>query len=623
MENLAELAKLIRYHCIKQTSEAKSGHLTSSLSAVDLMTALFFGGFFKFDLKNPSNLLNDRVIFSKGHASPLLYSLWAVAGAIPEKDLSSYRKFGSKLEGHPTSNFELAEMATGSLGQGLSIGVGFALNNKYLDKVPSKTFVLMGDGEMAEGSVWEAIELASHYKLNNLIGIIDVNRLGQSGETMLGHNTKEYARRVGNFGWETITIDGHSFSEISHAYSVAEASKDKPVMIIAKTIKGKGVKFLEDKEDFHGKALPYEKMGEALSGLGEVKKSIRGRIKSPSDIILPKNTNWPLLPSRVAQWRLSNINSNVAQSPGEDLISTRKAYGESLTLLYSEDSPLVVLDGEVSNSTYSEIFKEKYPERFFEMYIAEQNMAGVALGLSKRGKLPFASSFAAFWTRAHDQIRMASYSQANIKFVGSHAGVSIGQDGPSQMGLEDIALFRSINGSTVLYPSDGVSCAKLVWESAKTSGIVYLRTTRAETPVIYDEKEEFPIGGSKILKESKSDQVCVIGAGITVHEALKAYDSLKKEGIDIRIIDLYSVKPIDCATLKKVAEETGLIIVVEDHYPEGGIADAVRSCLSESGAKIYSLAVTKRPRSGKPEELLSFEEIDSKAIVNKVKEVLS
>ena len=611
METLPEIAKLVRYYCIKQTTEAGSGHLTSSLSSVELMTALFFGGFLKFDLKNPKNLLNDRIIFSKGHASPLLYSLWAAAGAISEKDLLKYRTFGSPLEGHPTSNFELAEVATGSLGQGLSIGVGFALNNKYLDKVPSRTFVLLGDGEMVEGSVWEAIQIASFYKLNNLIGIIDVNRLGQSGETMLGHDVKEYAKRISSFGWETIVIDGHSFAEIAHAYSTAEASKDRPVMIIAKTLKGKGIKFLEDKEGFHGKALPYEKMGEALEDLGEVNKNIRGKIKDPEDIILPKKALLSLPASRVAQYKKG------------DLIATRKVYGESLVSLFHDDSPLVVLDGEVSNSTYSEIFKKKYPERFFEMYIAEQNMTGVALGLSKRGKIPFASTFAAFWSRAHDQIRMASYSNANIKLVGSHAGVSIGQDGPSQMGLEDIALFRSINGSTVLYPSDGVSCHKLVIEAAKTSGIVYLRTTRMETPVIYDNNEEFPVGGSKTLKSSGNDKVCLVGAGITVHEALSAYDELLKDGINIRVIDSYSVKPIDCATLEKAAGEIGQIIVAEDHYPEGGIADVVRSCLSETGAKIYSLSVTKRPRSGKPEELLSFEEIDSKAIVKKVKEVLS
>ena len=611
METLLEIAKLIRYYCIKQTTEAGSGHLTSSLSAVELMTALFFGGFFKFDLKNPDNILNDRVIFSKGHASPLLYSLWAATGAISEKDLLKYRTFGSPLEGHPTPNFELTEVATGSLGQGLSIGVGFALNNKYLDKVPSRTFVLLGDGEMVEGSVWEAIQIASFYKLNNLIGIIDVNRLGQSEETMLGHDVKEYAKRISSFGWETIVIDGHSFAEIAHAYSTAEASKDRPVMIIAKTLKGKGIKALEDKEDFHGKALPYEKMGEALEDLGEVNKNIRGKIKDPEDIILPKKAILSLPASRVAQYKKG------------DLIATRKVYGESLVSLFHDDSPLVVLDGEVSNSTYSEIFKKKYPERFFEMYIAEQNMTGVALGLSKRGKIPFASTFAAFWSRAHDQIRMASYSNANIKLVGSHAGVSIGQDGPSQMGLEDIALFRSINGSTVLYPSDGVSCHKLVIEAAKHPGIVYLRTTRMETPVIYGNNEEFLVGGSKILRSSGNDKACVVGAGITVHEALKAHEELQKDGINIRVIDLYSVKPVDCATLERVAEETEAIIVVEDHCAEGGIADAVRSCLSETGAKIYSLSVTKRPRSGKPEELLSFEEINSKAIVKKVKEVLS
>ena len=610
MDNLKELSKLIRYYILKSTTQAGSGHPSSSLSAVELMTVLFFGGFLKYDLKDIQNPLNDRVIFSKGHASPLLYALWTSAGVMSEKELLTYRKFGSVLEGHPTPQFPYAEVATGSLGQGLSIGVGYSLNAK-LDELPYKTFVLLGDSEMAEGSVWEAIQLASYYKLSNLIGILDVNRLGQRGETMLGHNVKEYAKRVSSFGWETIVIDGHSVTEVADAYSLAESSKDKPVMIIAKTIKGKGVSFMEDKIGWHGKTLPYEKLGEALKELGDIDKTLRGHIDKRESL------------GRANQPFSGFHGSRVAQYNKGDLIATRKAYGETLVAIFSEDTPLVVLDAEVSNSTYSEIFKLKYPERFFEMYIAEQNMVGVAIGLSKRGKIPFASTFAAFWSRAHDQIRMAAYSNANIKFVGSHAGVSIGEDGPSQMGLEDISMFRSVFGSAVLYPSDAVSCAKLTLQAANTNGIVYLRTTRKETPVIYENSEEFPIGGSKTLKESDKDGVTVVGAGITIHEALLAHEMLKKDGINVRVIDMYSVKPIDCATLEKAVEETGVIVVVEDHYPEGGIADAVRSCLSGLKTAVYSLAVSKKPRSGTPEELLNYEEISSSAIVKKVKEVLS
>lgn len=573
----------------------------------------------RFDPKNTDNPNNDRLIFSKGHASALFYSLWAAAGEIPEEELLTYRKFDSPLEGHPTMKFKFTEAPTGSLGQGLSIGLGMALSAK-IDNLHYKTYVLLGDGEMAEGSVWEAIQLASFYKLNNLVGIIDVNRLGQSGETMLGWSVKEYQKRISAFGWETIVVDGHNLSEISHAFSFAHSSHTRSMMIIAKTIKGKGIKSLENIENFHGKALPREKMGEALVELGEIDKTIRGKIEEPGDIIQEKNPP-PRKHSHVAQRKLSNIN-NVAQFYVGDLIATRKAYGNALVTIAPFFPSLVVLDGDVSNSTYSEIFKNKYPDRFFEMFIAEQNMTGAAEGLSLRGKIPFASTFAAFWTRAHDQIRMASIAGANIKFVGSHCGVSFGKDGPSQMALEDISMFRSLIDSTVLYPSDAVSTQKLVELSADHKGIVYLRTTRMETPIIYDSSEEFKIGGSKTLKSSEEDRVTIIGAGVTLHEALKAYNELEKEGIRIRVIDLYSVKPIDCATLEKAAKETKKIIVVEDHRPEGGISEAVRSCLSDSKTPVYSLAVNKLPKTGKPEELLAFEEIDKDAIVKKVKEIL-
>ncbi len=620
MEDLEKLARLIRYYCLLSTSTAGSGHLTSSLSAADLMTVLFFGGFFKFDAKNPDFPQNDRVIFSKGHASPLFYSLWTAAGELSEKELLEYRKFGSPLEGHPSMEFKFTQAPTGSLGQGLSIGLGMALAAK-IDKLSYKTFVLLGDGEMAEGQIWEAIEIASHYKLNNLVGIIDVNRLGQSGETMLGWNVKEYQKRVSAFGWETVIIDGHDLKEISQAFSLALSSHEKPVMIIAKTVKGKGLPKLENKDGFHGKALPYDEIGESKRALGKIDQSLRGKIAMPKGLNT-QNQPHPGNASNVAQWRLSNINSNVAQSHDVESIATRKAYGQALADIGASNSSLVVLDGETSNSTYSEIFGDKYPDKFFEMFIAEQNMVSCAVGLSSRGKIPFVSTFSAFFSRAHDQIRMAAYANSNIKFCGSHAGVSIGQDGASQMGLEDISLFRSLFGCVVLYPSDGVSTQKLVEEMAKYNGLVYIRTTRMELPVIYEGGEKFEIGGSKTLKSSSKDKLAIVAAGITLHEALKAYEGLQKEGISVRIIDMYSIKPIDCATLEQAAEETQAIIVVEDHYEEGGIAEAVRTCLSETKTPVYSLSVNKKPKSGKPEELLAYEEIDKDAIVKKVHELL-
>lgn len=609
MQDLEKIARLVRFYSLEMTSIAGSGHLTSSYSATDLMVALFFGGFLRFDLNNPDFPNNDRVIFSKGHATPLFYSLWAVAGAIPEKELYTYRKFGSALEGHPTNEFKYTEAPTGSLGQGLSIGLGMALSAK-IDKLSFKTYVLLGDGEMAEGSIWEAIELASFYRLNNLVAVVDVNRLGQSGETMLGWNVKEYKKRFEAFGWETIVIDGHNFREISEAFANSHSVNDKPVAIIAKTIKGKGLKDWENKEGFHAKTIPYEEIGDIQKDLGEIDKTIRGKVLSPRSL---KHENLRVVNasySYVAEYKL-----------GEEA-STRKAYGETLVNLSAEYSNLLALDGEVSNSTFSEILKEKNKDKFLEMFIAEQNMVGVALGLERRGKMPFVSTFAAFFTRSYDQLRMSAYAKPNIKFIGSHAGVSIGPDGASQMGIEDISLFRSLQDSVVLYPSDAISSQKLTEEAARHNGLVYLRTTRMDLPVIYTKEDLFKIGGSFVLKKTSDDKVCVIAAGITVHESLKAYEVLKKEGISIRIIDMYSIKPLDEKTIKESADEIGCVLVVEDHRPEGGISEAVMSCLSESKIPVYSLAVRKMPRSGKPEELLSFEEIDAVSIVKKVKELV-
>ncbi len=603
---LEGLAKLIRYYILSCTTRAGSGHPTSSLSATDIMTGLMFGGFFLFDLAQPALPNNDRFVLSKGHASPLLYALWTAAGQLTEEELMTYRVFGSPLQGHPTPQFRYVDAATGSLGQGLSVGVGMAMNGKYLDKLPYRTYVLMGDSEMAEGSVWEAIQIGAHYKLDNLIGIIDVNRLGQRGETMYGWDVEAYRTRVSAFGWETIVIDGHNFGEILPAFAKALEVRGRPVMIIAKTVKGKGVPAIENKNGWHGKVIDKADADEAIRLLQPLDKAMRGSMGKPQD----------LRPGKTA----GRAVAGPAYKAGET-VATRKAYGDALTRLYPAYPEMVVLDGEVSNSTYAELFREAFPDRYFEMYITEQNMVGTAVGLSARGKLPFVSTFAAFFTRACDQIRMSRYSDANIKFCGSHAGVSIGQDGPSQMGLEDIALFRSIMDSVVLYPSDAVSTEKLVEQAARLRGIVYLRTTRGATPVIYDGAEEFEIGGNKVLKESDEDRVALLGAGITLFEALDAYAELKKAGIPVRVIDLYCIKPIDGSRLKKSLGPVKAVITIEDHHPEGGMGEAVRSALIGAEIPVHSLAVRKLPRSGKPTELLDYEEISKGSIIKMVKEL--
>jgi transketolase len=606
-EKLIKIARLIRYYILFSTTTAGSGHPTSSLSATELMTGLLFGGTFKYDLDKPHHPNNDRLIFSKGHATPLFYALWAVAGRLGEQDLATYRKFGSVLEGHPSMAFQYTEAATDSLGQGLSIGVGEALNARYIDKLPYRTYVLLGDSEMAEGSQWEAMEIAAFYKLDNLIGIIDVNRLGQRGETMHGHDLGAYQKKVSAFGWETIVINGHNLDEVLGAFEQAASFKDRPVMIIAGTIKGKGISFIEDKNGWHGKTLNRDEFQKALVELGAVDMSVSG------DIQLPEN----LIPEKKSPVDAEDISYDKNKP-----VATREAYGFALKRLFPQFPDMVVLDGEVSNSTYAEIFRDAYPERFFEMYIAEQNMVGAALGLSRRGKIPFISTFAAFFTRAFDQIRMSQYSRANIKFCGSHAGVSIGEDGPSQMGLEDIAMFRTVKDCAVLYPSDAVSTEKLVEAAARHHGMVYIRTTRMKTPILYENSDTFTIGGSKVLRRSDSDKVTLIAAGITIQEALRAHDELMKDNIAVRVIDLYSIKPIDEATLKEAARSTKALIVVEDHSPEGGMGEAVRSSLSGTGTQVCSLAVRKLPRSGKPEELLDFEGISAQAIVKKVKELI-
>lgn len=616
---LEKLAKLIRYYILTSTTAAGSGHPSSSLSAVELMAALIFGGFFCFDADNPDYHNNDRLIFSKGHAAPLFYGLWAVAGQISEEELMTLRQFNSRLEGHPSLKFPYAEAATGSLGQGLSIGAGMAINGK-LDKLPYRTYVLLGDSEMVEGSNWEAMQLASYYKLNNLIGIIDVNRLGQRGETMLGYKVEEYQKRVSAFGWEVFLIDdGHNLSKIIKAYQKALVVKNKPVMIIAKTVKGKGVKIMENKDGWHGKALNQEQLSEALKEMGEVDKEVRRKFKKPISNIKYQMSNQCQMPLQCG----GQANVKFAEYVKGQLVATRQAYGNALVKIFPKYPNIVALDAEVGNSTFAEVFKKHYPGRFIECFIAEQNMVGMAQGLSKLGKIPFVSSFAAFFTRAFDQIRMSQYSDSNIKFVGSHAGVSIGADGASQMGLEDIAMFRTILNGAVLYPSDAVSCEKLVQEAAKYQGIVYIRTTRAETSVLYSQEDNFEIGGSCVVKSSQNDIVTIIAAGITLHEALAAYQELAREGIFIRVIDCYSIKPIDQKILKQAARETKAIITVEDHFAEGGLGEAAASALSNNQIPVHIMAVRKMPKSGKMQELLDYEEISKDAIIKKVKSVLS
>jgi transketolase len=606
MNDLEGLARLIRYFSLVSTTEAGSGHPTSSLSAADLMTGLLFGGSFRYAPADPGHPNNDRLVFSKGHASPLFYALWAAAGVSTPQELMTLRKFGSALEGHPTPAFRHTEAATGSLGQGLSVGVGFALNAQKLDRLPYRTWVLLGDSEMAEGSVWEAMAIAAYYRLDSLTAIVDVNRLGQRGETMYGHDLEVYRTRAEAFGWETFVIDGHDLGQIVEACRKAAALRGRPGMIIARTTKGRGVSFIEDRNGWHGKALKKEELSRALEEIGPVDVALRGSITMPQDLrpaAAPAGTAQP-----------------PAYAPGQSA-ATRHAYGTALARLASQYPDIVVLDGEVGNSTYAELFRNSHPDRFFEMFVAEQNMVGAALGLSLRGRIPFVSSFAAFLTRAHDQIRMARYSNGNIKFCGSHAGVSIGEDGSSQMGLEDLAMFRAILGSVVLYPSDAVATEKLVEEMAKHQGISYLRTTRKELPLLYRNDEAFRIGGSKVLRSSRKDTAAVVAAGITLHEALRAYEELKQEGILVRVIDLYSVKPVDVATLREAARDAGFLITVEDHYAEGGIADAVRTALSKDPVPVHALAVRAMPRSGKPEELLEYEEISAQAIIAAVRDL--
>jgi transketolase len=604
-EVLKKIATRLRIHSVKMTTKAGSGHPTTCLSMADLMACLFFDEM-KFDPKNPDNWTNDELILSKGHAAPILWAAYAEAGIIPQKKLMSLREITSHLEGHPTPRMKWVKSATGSLGQGLSVGVGMALVMK-LGKSPGRVYVMSGDAECAEGSVWEAANTAFLHKLGNICLVVDINRLGQSGETMHGHDIKAYERKFKAFGWEVITVDGHKIDEILEALKKARENV-MPTAILAKTIKGKGISFVENKNGWHGKPLKGEESKKALEELGPMPS-----IDAKKYVRKPKKT----------QNHQATKRYNFQRIVYKDKTATRRAYGNALLNLGKVNETVVALDGDVKNSTYTEDFFKAFPKRSFQSYIAEQNMVGMSIGMSAKGYLPFLATFSAFLTRAHDQIRMSAYSFSNIKFAGSHSGVSIGADGPSQMGLEDLGIFRPIPGCAVLYPCDAYSTEACVESMAKHKGLAYIRTTRPATPLIYGKNDEFPIGGSKVLKKSKNDVATVIGAGITVYEALKAYDELKEERISVRIIDAYSVEPIDKANISKEVEKAGKkVVVVEDHFQNGGLGDAVAQALSGK-AEIIHLAVKDLPRSGKPEELLDKYGIDANHIKKAVKELIN
>jgi transketolase len=602
-----ELGQQLRVDSIRSSAVPKSGHPTSSMSAADLM-AVLISKYLRYDFDDPDNPGNDHVIFSKGHASPLLYAVYKACGAVTDEELLTFRKFGSRLEGHPTPALPWVDVATGSLGQGLPLGVGVALAGKKLEQVPYRVWVLSGDSELAEGSDWEAFEHAAFYSLDNLIAILDINRLGQRGETMHGWDLASYSRRLESFGWNTIEIDGHDVEAIDRAYEEALSTDGKPTAIVARTIKGKGVKAVENKEGWHGKALDNPE--EAIAELGGERNIIVDVQK----------------PERVEPRRYDGGKLDLPRYELGDEVATRKAYGDALLALGKARGDVVALDGEVSNSTYAEEFAKELPERYFEMYIAEQQMIAAAIGLQVRGWKPFASTFAAFLTRAYDFIRMGAISRANIRLCGSHAGVSIGEDGPSQMGLEDIAALRAVEGSTVLYPCDANQTAKLVATMADLDGISFIRTTRGATPVIYDDEDEFPVGGSKVVRSSDDDDVAIVAAGITLHEALKAADALAEDGISARVIDLYSVKPIDVDTLREAAEATqGRLVTAEDHWAEGGLGEAVLSAFADADERprVSVLAVREMPGSGKPAELLAAAGIDAEHIAAAARRLVS
>ncbi|MCP2365086.1 transketolase [Nonomuraea thailandensis] len=603
LQYLAELAAQLRVDSVRAAAEAGSGHPTSSMSAADLM-AVLFACHLRYDFDNPANPANDHLIFSKGHASPLLYSLYKAAGVISDEELLSFRRRGSRLEGHPTPRLPWVDVATGSLGQGLPVGVGVAMAGR-LERLPYRVWVLCGDSELAEGSIWEAAEHAGAEGLANLTAIVDVNRLGQRGPTRHGWDTGAYARRFGAFGWHTIEIDGHDPGQIDYALGNARNTRRRPTVILAKTRKGEGVLEVENREGAHGKAL--KDPGKAVEELGGP-RSVRVEVHRPE--------------AGAAPFRFGSNGMELPSYPVGEKVATRTAYGAALAALGSARGDVVALDGEVADSTKTETFGKEHPERFFEMYIAEQQLVAAAVGLQVRGWKPYAATFAAFLTRAHDFIRMAGVSRADIRLVGSHAGVAIGEDGPSQMGLEDLAMMRTVHGSTVLYPCDANQTAALIAEMADLEGVSYLRTTRGDTPVIYEPGERFSVGGSRVLRHSPGDRATIVAAGVTVHEALAAADGLQAEGIPVGVIDLYSIKPVDAAVLVEAATTTGNLITVEDHRVEGGLGDAVMDAVSELGPRVVKLAVTDLPGSATPQEQLADARIDRHAIAGAVRRLL-
>jgi transketolase len=612
IEELKAIANQLRIHSIAATTQAGSGHPSSSCSAADIVAALFFGHM-RFDPKNPKHPNNDRFILSKGHAAPVLYAAWTELGVLPESDLMRLRELGSDVEGHPTPRLSFVDVASGSLGQGLGVGVGMALSGR-LEKLDFRTYVLLGDGECAEGSVWEAASLAGVYKLQNLVAVVDVNRLGQSQAAPFGHDVGIYAKRFEAFGWRTEIIDGHDMEEILEVLGAAGLG-EQPLAIVAKTLKGQGISFVEDRDGWHGKPLSKE---EAERAIAELRPKAKRAAELTLEIPAPAAAGDKGLAEgqRDAGGTLPFPPLNYEKGKA---VATREAYGDALARVGETVPNLVAMDGDTKNSTYSEKFMKKFPERFFECFIAEQNMVGVATGFATRGHIPFASTFAAFFTRAHDQVRMASHSMANIKLCGSHVGVSIGEDGGSQMGLEDIAMMRAVHGSVVLYPSDAVSTEKLVEEMVRHRGISFLRTSRPKTAVIYENSETFPIGGAKVLREG--NRATVVAAGVTLHEALKAAEQLGNENIRVTVIDAYSIKPLGKEIISAAARKTNnMVITVEDHYPEGGLGDAVAGELSVQGIRVRKLAVSELPHSGKGDELLAKYGIDAAAIVRAVKE---
>ncbi|MCT1436969.1 transketolase [Brachybacterium paraconglomeratum] len=610
LEQVRELAAQLRVDSIRSSTAAGSGHPTSSLSAADLL-AVLMSRHLRYDWDDPDAPGNDHLIFSKGHASPLLYSVFRAAGVVSEQELlEGYRRFGQRLEGHPTPVLPWVDVATGSLGQGLPDGVGIALAGAKLEKAPYRVWVLAGDSELAEGSMWEALATASHYGLTKLVTIVDVNRLGQRGETALGWDMDAYAARCEAFGAEAVVVDGHDVEAIDAALARADEDLERPLVILARTVKGKGIPGVEDEEDWHGKPMPEERAEEAIDALGGV-RSLQVRGPRPPEVERRSASR--------GQVELPTFDV------GEE-IATRKAYGPALAALADVDPRVVALDGEVSNSTGVADFVQAHPERFFEMFIAEQQMVAAATGLAARGYIAYASSFAAFLSRAADFVRMAPVSRADLRLVGSHAGVEIGADGPSQMGLEDLAMMAATQGSTVLYPSDATSTAALVAAMADLHGVSYLRTTRGGYPVLYGPEEEFPVGGSKTLRRSSHDAVTLIGAGVTLHEALGAADALAEEGVQARVIDAYSVKPIDAEGIRAaVAETGGRAVVAEDHHPEGGLGAAVLAALAAeplADLHLEHLAVDGVPGSGTTAELLDWAGIDAAHIARAARAVL-